>query len=102
MADYAEDIQSLRWVDKDHVYINGRQFISLQRFLSAQVEKLEEYNESLKLAEATEKENIHLKALLFKELSAEVAQPEEQIKREKDIRKYRNILTNAGYGEQLD
>ena len=71
MADYTEDVQRLRWVDRDHVYINGRQFIALRRFLSAQVEKLEEYSENLKYAEATEKENIHLRALLFKELSEE-------------------------------
>ena len=71
MADYTEDVQRLRWVDRDHVYINGRQFIALRRFLSAQVEKLEEYSENLKYAEATEKENIHLRVLLFKELSEE-------------------------------
>ena len=71
MENYTEDIQRLSWGDRDHVFINGRQFISLQRFLSAQVEALEEYKENLKHAEATEKENIHLRALLFKELSEE-------------------------------
>lgn len=31
-----------------------------------------------------------------------IAALEEQITKEKDIQMYRNILTNAGYGEQLD
>ena len=60
-----EEVKRIRWgTDKDHVWIEGKQFISLKRFAVARKEYHEEIVESIKMAEAIAEENVHLRALL--------------------------------------
>lgn len=64
-----EEMKLIKWSDDDHVWIGGRQFISLLRFAEAKKETLDEYIENIKRADAIAEENIHLRALLKEQLS---------------------------------
>lgn len=67
-----EEMKRIKWgTDEHHVWIDGRQFISLKRFADARKEYHQEVVESIKMAEAIAEENVHLRALLKEKLIEE-------------------------------
>lgn len=67
-----EEVKRIKWgTDRDHVWIDGKQFISLKRFADARKEYHEEVIENIKMADAIAEENVHLRALLKDKLIEE-------------------------------
>lgn len=58
--------------DQDHIFLEGKQYISLRRFLDAKNEITEETKLLMDRLEILEKENTALKILLKKQLDKEL------------------------------